>query len=233
MGNSKTINFFGFELVEDEAKLLKEFYKNNDFLTKRRNKNLEKTIQSLFKRKRIITKDGHVVEIEMPGETIESFPKEISYFKNLREVNLAANKFSNIPKEFYKLENLTYITVRNYCIGEVQGISGLKNLEVLDLYSCAIYSFPKEVTKLENLKRLNLGSNWGKYIIPAEISKMKSLEELELYETKLKSISRNILKLENLKKLDIRHDNMDYKIIPIVDKLEEKGVEVYHRFDKF
>ncbi|NCN86717.1 leucine-rich repeat domain-containing protein [archaeon] len=231
MENPRTIDFFGIELVENEAKLLKEFYKNNDFLTKRRNKNLEKTIKSLFKRESIIAKDGQIVGIGMLGETLEKFPPEISYFEKLQGANLAANKISEIPKEFYKLNHLTSLSMRENPLSSIRGISKLENLEILNMYSCYFHCFSKEITRLDKLKKVNFGLNPGEFLIPPEISNMKSLEGIYLFETRLKSISKNILKLENLKEIDIRHKNMDYRIIPVVDKLLEQGVKVEYIFD--
>ena len=98
-----------------------------------------------------------VFQLELINMNLETVPKEVFLFPNLKELILAGNNLSALPEE----------------------ISKLSNLEFLDLYSNRFIKFPDVICRLPSLQKLNIGFNYLKKLPPC-ISELKLVHSLHL-----------------------------------------------------
>ena len=122
-----------------------------------------------------------VYHLNLQKQKLETFPKNLSRFENLKVLDLSKNKISMLPPE----------------IGE------LTSLEELNLAKNDIYTIPPQVGHLKQLQVLNLSKNDVKEI-PAEIGELTQLKKLDLWENNVQKVDPNIQQLTKLQVLDLR-----------------------------
>jgi len=175
-----------YNTYDDKDNRIKVFDKNNEIIKK----NIDK-----------------ITKIDCLGYWIVNI-KGISIFKNLKTLNLFANKVKNLPKE----------------------ISELINLEILNLIANKIKKLPDNIGKLTNLKELHL--YWNQIqTLPEEIWKLKNLEILNLSINQLQSLSNEIWRLCKLKKLYLSNNKLQRLPIEILKLGKLKSVWLNNAFN--
>ena len=145
-----------------------------------------------------------------------SFPLEITYLSNLKNLNLSNNNIESLPKEIGNLINLTTLILHHNHLTELpSSFSKLINLESLYLGNNNFVIFPKEIFKLSNLKTLYFFHNLLQ-TIPKEIEQLKNLQILHLNQNKLLFLPEEIGNLPNLGMLNIT----DNKILALPKNFE-------------
>lgn len=129
-----------------------------------------------------------VYRLRLQNKKLDSIPKEIFQFKNLRQLDLSKNKIKEVPPE----------------------IGNLKQLEILDLSKNEIEVFTKEICFLPNVTILRMSRN-NLVNIPAEIENLQKLEVLDLWDNDLAGFPESLSKLESLKSFDLRGILIDIK----------------------
>ena len=159
-------------------------------------------------------------ELNLSRKGLTELPKEIYKLTNLTELNLNANQISKIPEEINELKNLTELNLNANQISKVSSaITKLKNLKWLDLSDNQINEIPKAITGLENLIGLGLSSNKISEI-PEEIKELKNLKWLFLSGNKISEIPEFIIQMKSLEALKL--ENNPIKNYPI--ELVKKGI---------
>ena len=109
-----------------------------------------------------------------------SIPKEIWSLRNLKNLDLSYNSFTEIPKE----------------------LSNLRNLVVLSLDSNEITFIPAEIENLSKLKSLSLSNNKIS-VLPEEFSKLSNLEVLYIHGNKFSTAPEQLIRSPKLNSLYI------------------------------
>lgn len=114
---------------------------------------------------------------------LEFIPRSIGDLQNLRVLELNGDDFKTLPAEFSKLKNLEelYMNVNKKMDldANVQLLSGLPKLKVLHLEGDGIAKLPDGIGKLTHLEKLYLGNN-NFTEVPQEIKGMKSLKYVDM-----------------------------------------------------
>lgn len=124
-----------------------------------------------------------VFRLDLSGNRLETVPKEILRFKNLRELDLSKNKLVDLPDEM-----------------------NFPALEILNLTRNKFEVFPEEICKQVRLKQLFFGRN-EITVLPDCIGDLKELLILDLWLNFLTDLPSSLMKLEQLKILDVRGMN--------------------------
>lgn len=122
-----------------------------------------------------------VFAIRISKKKLNSIPKEIQFYRNLRHLDLSKNKLTELP-EFIGL---------------------MSNLIDLDLGKNKFTSFPTELCKLSNLRRLVLNQNQFTHISEC-IGNLENLNYFDLWDTPLETFPNAFMTMKNLKSIDMR-----------------------------
>lgn len=122
-----------------------------------------------------------VFAIRISKKKLNSIPKEIQFYRNLRHLDLSKNKLTELP-EFIGL---------------------MSNLIDLDLGKNKFTSFPTELCKLSNLRRLVLNQNQFTHISEC-IGNLENLNYFDLWDTPLETFPNAFITMKNLKLIDMR-----------------------------
>ncbi|MDX2306228.1 MAG: leucine-rich repeat domain-containing protein [Microscillaceae bacterium] len=116
-------------------------------------------------------------------------------------LNLGGQKLGNFPKEIFQLKKLQQLILYSNQITEIPAeISQLTNLQYLDLYNNQLKDLPTTLAALQNLEYLDLGDNRLKNI-PESFFSLPNLKNLFIYGNKLNQIPSRITELANLQTL--------------------------------
>ncbi|MFM7437881.1 MAG: leucine-rich repeat domain-containing protein, partial [Snowella sp.] len=120
-----------------------------------------------------------------------------------QDLRLLSGRLTELPKEIFKLNNLTGLYLGFNQISEIPDeIAELKNLTTLTLFSNQISEIPDAIAKLKNLKKLSLSDNKISRI-PDVIAELKNLGWLDLENNQISEIPDAIMKLKNLVELNV------------------------------
>ncbi len=137
-----------------------------------------------------------VYRLDLSKQKLETVPKEVFKFKNLRELYLNKNKLSQLPHQF----------------------KNLKHLKVLDLSKNKFQVFPTQLCSVTSIKQLFLGRNNIQYI-PECIGQLVNLEILDLWLNPIDGLPRSISKLKKLKVIDLRGVNFSSTTQAVIQAL--------------
>jgi Leucine-rich repeat (LRR) protein len=136
------------------------------------------------------------------NDHIEFIPRSVGDLENLQTLELNGDDFKTLPAEMAKLKNLQeiYLNVNKKIdlTSSVKVLSGMPNLKVLHLESDGIKALPSNISSLTHLEKLYLGHN-NLTEVPSEIKSMKSLQYLDLKDNNIPTY-----KLENYKTFGVK-----------------------------
>ncbi len=145
-----------------------------------------------------------VFRLYLVKQKLDSVPKEIFGFQNLRELNMSKNNLEEIPAE----------------------IGTLTNMEILTLSNNKIVHLPWEIGQLTNLKKLSLNRNQLEDL-PPTIGNLQSLEVLELWDNELRDVPDEIEELKNLQLVELRGILFTEEQQKRIDSLIVKSAKLY------
>jgi len=129
---------------------------------------------------------------------INSIPKEISAFKNLKYLSFRGLPLESLPDEIGDLTDLEELNLEFTRLVILPATIGkLKKLKILTLYYSKLIELPDEIGNLTSLEELDLGDNQI-LKLPASIGKLRNLKKLVLRRNPLQNIPKEILDLEIL-----------------------------------
>jgi Leucine-rich repeat (LRR) protein len=115
---------------------------------------------------------------------LEYIPSSIGDLQNLRVLELNGDDFKTLPAELSKLKNLEelYLNVNKKIdlTANVKLLSGLPKLKVLHLEGDGITKLPPNFVKLTHLEKLYLNNNTLTQV-PPELSSIKSLKFVDMH----------------------------------------------------
>jgi GTPase SAR1 family protein len=142
-------------------------------------------------------------KLDLYTNSISALPDWLSDFKNLEELNLGANRFSEFPEILLTLPRLRMLYFwDNPLIGLSPRIFELRNLEKLTLTKNGLSEFPEGFDQLTRLTSLTLAFNPVKYL-PPSLFKLKGLRTLQILHMNLLSLPPEIGNLTSLSSLSI------------------------------
>ncbi|WP_372365761.1 leucine-rich repeat-containing protein kinase family protein [Candidatus Uabimicrobium sp. HlEnr_7] len=156
----------------------------------------------------------------------KGIPQEIGNLIKLQELDLSFNRLSYIPKEIFKLRNLSSLSLGNNSIEKAsKGIGELHKLQKLELGSNRITSLPEEIGQLRNLSLLKIGGN-QLTCLPKGIGNMAMLRELYLAENRITKLPEEIGNLKNLEKISAFKNKINFlpREIGCLSKLSELSI---------
>lgn len=152
-----------------------------------------------------------VYRLNLSGMPIDSFPLDLSKFKNLTYLCLNSDQIEFIPREIEHLQNLrTLKLVGNDFKTLPPEFSELKNLEEIYLNVNKKMDFTQSVKVLSTMPKLTVLhlDNDGLVALPNNFSILTHLEKLYLNDNKLTEVPLEISGLKNLKYLDMQHNQI-------------------------
>lgn len=128
------------------------------------------------------------------NDHLEFIPSSVGDLQNLRVLELNGEEFKTLPAEFSKLKNLEelYLNVNKKMdlTSNVKLLSGLPKLKILHLEGDGITKLPSNFAKLTHLEKLYLNNN-GFTGVPPEISMIKSLKYVDMQNNSIPMQYRN------------------------------------------
>tara|TARA_B100000676_G_C17846027_1_gene715533 strand:- start:51 stop:740 length:690 start_codon:yes stop_codon:yes gene_type:complete len=202
---------------------------------------LSKNLKRLKKLKKLYV-------IELKNNNIDSFPEEISSFRNLMYIKSSGNSLKKLPQSlgftptikslilhhvsidslpnsFNKLGSLMELEIQinnadTFDVGD--RLSGLYNLKTLMIYKSNLKSFPIGLDKNLKLEKI-LIVNSNLNALDSSFSGMKKIETLILDKNNFETFPEEILDLKTLKELSLRDNNL----ISLPEKVAKlKGLEL-------
>jgi Leucine-rich repeat (LRR) protein len=100
-------------------------------------------------------------EIEIDNNSFTEFPKELFQLENLEGINIADNRITTVPRDILKLRKLKNMDISNNLLTEFPSVL----LELPDFVGLAMYNnrlteLPDDFDKLRKLKVLSLAGNY-------------------------------------------------------------------------
>ena len=121
-----------------------------------------------------------VYKLDLSKHKLDSFPVEITKFKNLQVLNLRKNKMVDIPKEIGDLTHLQWLDIsRSEVVNLDPALGNLVHLKYLEMSRNDIETLPRTIGSLKELEQLIMWDN-NLHKMPDEIENLKNLKLLEL-----------------------------------------------------
>lgn len=132
-------------------------------------------------------------------------PDEITYLKNLLEINISGVNSSHLPQNIGQLTNLTKLSIYHSNLIELpDSIGQLSNLTELLIDESKLEKLPDTIGQLNNLNRLFIGRCQLQYL-PNSIGQLTNLTILDLVHCELEELPDTIGQLPSLTKLFISY----------------------------
>ena len=132
-------------------------------------------------------------------------PDEITYLKNLLEINISGVNSSHLPQNIGQLTNLTRLSIYHSNLIELpDSIGQLSNLTELLIDESKLEKLPDTIGQLNNLNRLFIGRCQLQYL-PNSIGQLTNITILDLVHCELGELPDTIGQLTNLTKLFISY----------------------------
>jgi len=88
--------------------------------------------------------------------SLQNIPKEISEFKNLKNLILYSKGNTEFPLNIYKCKELEYLGINGYNFDKIpNGISVLKKLKKIEIHNCCFIELPIDFFKLNKLEEIS------------------------------------------------------------------------------
>jgi len=121
-----------------------------------------------------------VFRLDLSKNKLQTIPKEIYSYKNLRDLNLSQNRLSSLPDDFY-----------------------LPNLEVLNLEKNDLDTFSNSICKNTSLHYLYMGRN-DVAVVPECIGSLTELIVFDIWFNPIRELPLTMANLKKLRHLDLR-----------------------------
>lgn len=152
-----------------------------------------------------------VYNLNLSDVPLDSFPIDLSKFKNLQYLCVSNDQIEFIPREIEHLQNLRGLELKGANLKTLPSeFSELKNLEEIYLNVNKKTDFTQNVNVLSTLPKLtSLHLENGDLVaLPNNFSMLTHLENLYLNDNKLTDVPPQINGLTNLKYLDMQHNKV-------------------------
>ncbi|MBK6263986.1 hypothetical protein JKA74_02970 [Marivirga sp. S37H4] len=139
---------------------------------------------------------------------LTAVPKEIGYFKNLTDLQLAENDIvsANIDPALGHLKRLQMLSFYKNDLTELpEFLFHSSELKELDLYFNRIEKVPESIGSLIKLERLFLANN-NIFSLPASIGNLVALKELYLHHNRISYLPKSICRLTNITDFHINNN---------------------------
>lgn len=146
-----------------------------------------------------------LVEIEITNNLLTDLPN-MDKLRNLKALDLRANKFEIFPQPILSLEKLEYLNLNFNYLKECPDLSPLQNLIVLKLRDNLLTDLPKGMDQLSKLIQLRLTKN---HISKFSLNLSSSLDILSLSDNKLTSLPSCIENSSTLRVLKITDNRLN------------------------
>jgi len=121
-----------------------------------------------------------VFRLDLSKSKLQTIPKEIYSYPNLRDLNLSQNKFTSLPDDFY-----------------------LPNLEVLNLEKNDLDTFSTSICKNTTLQYLYMGRN-DVAVVSECIGSLTELIVFDIWFNPIRELPLTMTNLKKLRHLDLR-----------------------------
>jgi Leucine-rich repeat (LRR) protein len=109
--------------------------------------------------KAVANKD-QVYKLNLSGQNLKEFPKEILLFENLQELYIAKNQIKELPTEINLLKNLQVLNLSRNKIKKLPPTIGdLSELHTLYISKNRLVYFPNEIRGLHKLRIIDVSKN--------------------------------------------------------------------------
>lgn len=202
-----------------------------------------------FSLEQALQKPDSTFRLDLRGQKLTAFPKEILQLKNLNELWLSKNQIKEIPEEIGQLTHLQNLDLSNNQINSLPEslrkliylkklnltknplqnpnqvltlIASLPKLTSLEMNFCNITQLPPEISKLDKLTDLQLVGNQIQ-TLPAEVGHLSNLQVLLLNRNELTTLPNEIGKLARLQLLYADSNRIE-QIPPQIEGLQKLAV---------
>jgi Leucine-rich repeat (LRR) protein len=196
--------------------------------------------QDLSKSLKRLKRLSKLYVVEFKNNTIDSFPDEITTFKNLMYLKSSANPIKKLPEDigntptlkslilhhvsldslpqsFNKINSLTELEIQINSADTLKignSLSGIFNLKSVILYKCQLDTFPLGLDKNTKLKKVLAVDCNLKHLTPS-IGKNESIQILILDKNRFTTFPEELITNKSIKELSLR----DNKITHIPEKV--------------
>lgn len=178
--NLKTIEFVRNDLRDSPNLKLNQFDQLKEINLSHNSLNISKlVVDTVYSLENIILSFNHLKEV----------PKEIGYFKNLKELQLAENEITS--EQIHP------------------SIGSLQKLELISFYKNDLDALPPFLFGLNSLKEFDINYNRVERI-PSDIINLTQLERLFLSYNRILDLPQSIGELQNLKEIYLHHNRISY-----------------------
>lgn len=163
--------------------------------------------------------------LNLAGNRFIQIPLSLSKLNKLQEINFETNKIEDIGN-LVNIESLSVLNLKENLIRRIPNeIGTMKNLVAINLADNLFTSFPDKICQLSKLQKLDLSNNEIQNL-PSDIKLLENLTHLNLNNTKLRKFPKEIIGLKKLKELHLDEnlfnlpDNYDpLKPYEVIDNL--------------
>jgi Leucine-rich repeat (LRR) protein len=142
------------------------------------------------------------------GSPLSELPAWIGNLSKLKVFDCFTSNLDQIPKEFMKLVNLSFLRLDTGKLKKIPtNIGDLKNLTTLRLSNNLIEEIPDSLCTLEKLATLWLDNNKISNL-PTNIGDLKKLRDLKLFGNRISGFPKSSGKLVNLQSIDFGHNQI-------------------------
>ncbi len=172
----------------------------------------------------------NTTKLNVRGNQLLKLPTTFGFLKYIQILDLSFNKFTEFPREVYRLKHLQELILSNNSLVSIPAIcfEELQQLKKMDFTWNKIVEIPWTIGRLSNLQVLKMGNNQLRWI-PKELSKVMSLQVLDLSYNYISIVPRNLVRvLEQLKELNLTSNSLTFPpadvvqagVKPIIDWLK-------------
>ncbi|XP_071804604.1 uncharacterized protein [Asterias amurensis] len=148
-------------------------------------------------------------ELLLDANQIRDLPRQFFRLQNLRKLGLSDNELERLPAEIGNFMNLTELDISRNDIMEIpDNIKYCKALAMVDFSGNPLSRLPAGFTQLHNLSHLTLNDVTLENL-PTDIGNLSNLQMLELRENLLKTLPESLSFLVRLELLDLGSNELE------------------------